>query len=114
MDTFEDAYLSIFVDFYFIICVVVCSFFLLNLTIAVMLMKYEELDRSQENSKHKEELRRLGESINLPKRLVEFMIKEDKIQLNDLTKRMLRQEDSFIKQLFAPNRFYFDKGDHYY
>ena len=45
MNIYEDASNSIFVNIYFISCVVICSFFLLNLTIAVMLMKYEELDK---------------------------------------------------------------------
>ena len=57
MNIYEDTFYSAIVNFYFISCVVICSFFLLNLTIAVMLMKYEELDKKQTNSKHKEELR---------------------------------------------------------
>ena len=35
---------------YFMSCVVICSFFLLNLTIAVMLMQYDELDQKNNNS----------------------------------------------------------------
>jgi hypothetical protein len=66
MNIYEDAYASWFVVMYFIMCVVICSFFLLNLTIAVMLMKYEELDKTQKNSKHNEDLIQLGVSINLP------------------------------------------------
>jgi len=42
---FEDAYDLWFVDMYFLGMVVVCSMFVLNLTIAVMLLKYEEFDR---------------------------------------------------------------------
>lgn len=53
MNIYEDVYSSVIVDLYFICCVVICSFFLLNLTIAVMLMKYEELDKNQAKSKHK-------------------------------------------------------------
>ena len=45
MNIYLDAYFGAFVTLYFIVCVVICSFFLLNLTIAVMLMKYEDLDR---------------------------------------------------------------------
>lgn len=45
MNIYEDASNALFVSIYFISCVVICSFFLLNLTIAVMLMKYEELDK---------------------------------------------------------------------
>ena len=75
MNIYEDAYIQWFVNLYFISCIVICSFFLLNLTIAVMLMKYEELDKSQSNSKHKEELRQLGNSIKLPPALTEFLVK---------------------------------------
>jgi hypothetical protein len=57
MNIYEDTFYAAIVNLYFISCVVICSFFLLNLTIAVMLMKYEELDKKQTNSKHKEELR---------------------------------------------------------
>jgi hypothetical protein len=52
MNIYEDAANRTFVVFYYISCVVICSFFLLNLTIAVMLMKYEELDKTSKNSEH--------------------------------------------------------------
>mmetsp|Transcript_15907 Transcript_15907/g.24533 ORF Transcript_15907/g.24533 Transcript_15907/m.24533 type:complete len:397 (+) Transcript_15907:1541-2731(+) len=81
MNIYEDAFASWFVNLYFIGCVVICSFFLLNLTIAVMLMKYEELDKTQANSKHNEELRQIGISIRLPVALTEFLIKQDNIQI---------------------------------
>ena len=42
---FQDAYYIVVVDVYFVCCVFICSLFLLNLTIAVMLMKYEEIDK---------------------------------------------------------------------
>ena len=64
---------------YFISCVIICSFFLLNLTIAVMLMKYEELDKSQENSTHKNELKSLGKEIDLPPELILFLINQDNV-----------------------------------
>ena len=40
---------------YFLLCIIVCSFFVLNLTIAVMLLKYEEADNAQDSS-HDQEL----------------------------------------------------------
>ena len=57
MNIYEDGDAEWVVISYFVMCVVICSFFLLNLTIAVMLMKYEELDKSQDNNKHREHLR---------------------------------------------------------
>ena len=43
MYIYQDVYTEGMVIGYFIICIVICSFLLLNLTIAVMLTKYEEL-----------------------------------------------------------------------
>mgnify|MGYP002635290164 CR=1 FL=1 len=97
MDIYVDSLSPFLVKAYFTLVVVTCSFFILNLTIAVMLMKYEDLDKKQSNSKHKEELRLLGESINLPAPLTMFLIKQESIQLSTQAKRMLKQEDSFFK-----------------
>ena len=66
--------MSWFVDIYFVSCIVICSFFLLNLTVAVMLGKYEELDKSEHDSKHKNDLREIGNEIRLPEELIEFFI----------------------------------------
>lgn len=77
MNIFEDAYVRWFVQLYFVMCVVICSFFLLNLTIAVMLMKYEELDKNQANSKHNEELKQMGQQIKLQPELTKFLIETD-------------------------------------
>lgn len=41
MNIHQDIYNSVFVHTFFIICIWICSFFILNLTIALMLMKYE-------------------------------------------------------------------------
>ena len=79
MNFYQDAYYSWFIGFYFVTCVVICSFFLLNLTIAVMLMKYEELDKLQENSKHKQELKQMGKEIKLPYDLIMFLINQNNI-----------------------------------
>lgn len=57
MNIFSDAYSEAVVNIYFVLCVFICSFFLLNMTIAVMLMKYQELEKQQASSKHSEELR---------------------------------------------------------
>lgn len=46
MVIYQASYLQFVVDFYFVFCVFICSFFLLNLTIAVMLMKYEDIERT--------------------------------------------------------------------
>jgi uncharacterized membrane protein len=46
----QDIYSPFFVHFYFITVVWICSFFILNLTIASMLMKYASVDKEQEES----------------------------------------------------------------
>ena len=58
---FEDAYKVWFVDVYFLLCIIVCSFFVLNLTIAVMLLKYEDFDKSEKGSDHLQDLHEIGE-----------------------------------------------------
>ena len=45
MDIYVDSLSPFLVKAYFTLVVVTCSFFILNLTIAVMLMKYEDLDK---------------------------------------------------------------------
>lgn len=50
MGLHQDIYSTTFVNFYFITVVWICSFFILNLTIASMLMKYAEVDKAQEES----------------------------------------------------------------
>lgn len=67
---------------YFISCVICCSFFLLNLTIAVMLMEYEQLDKSEDNSSHKEQLRQIGRDSLLPRPLVDFIIVQNNIKVS--------------------------------
>ena len=47
---YRNAYNPGFVQIYFLLCIIVCSFFVLNLTIAVMLLKYEEADNAQQSS----------------------------------------------------------------
>lgn len=79
MDIYLDSLTPFLTKAYFCLVVITCSFFILNLTIAVMLMKYEDLDKKQSNSKHKEELRLLGENINLPGPLIQFLIKQESI-----------------------------------
>lgn len=71
---FEDSYEPWFVNIYFLLCIIVCSFFVLNLTIAVMLLKYEEFDKSEKSSTHVQDLHEHGEQIGLPFKFVEFLI----------------------------------------
>ena len=74
---YADVFPSWFVDLYFLLCIIVCSFFVLNLTIAVMLLKYEEFDKSEKGSSHLQDLHDYGEQIGLPEKFVAFIIEQD-------------------------------------
>ena len=96
---------SIFVTLYFMSCVIICSFFLLNLTIAVMLMQYDEIEQKNANSLHKTQLRAMGRDANLPVLLVEFIIKQSNLQIGKKAKKKLKeletQEKTFCQKLLA-------------
>jgi hypothetical protein len=97
------------------LCIIICSVFLLNLTIAVMLMKYEELDKQQETGDasvgkkageeaplrtadhHNNELRAIGKKADLPKELIDFLIEQGSIQIQDGAQKLLKAEDGFFK-----------------
>jgi len=75
---YSNAYSPTFVKLYFLLCIIICSLFILNLTIAVMLLKYEEIDKSSKSS-DMDELYDLGSSFNLPSNFVDFLIEKDGI-----------------------------------
>ena len=93
MYIFQDVYSPTFVALYFIVCVVVCSFFLLNLTIAVMLMEYDKLDNSEDSSSHKSTLRKIGLEADLPKGLTEFLINSSNLTIGKKAKKIIDQAD---------------------
>jgi len=112
---YEDAYHVWFVDVYFLLCIIVCSFFVLNLTIAVMLLKYEELDKSEKGSSHLHELQEYGEQIGLPERFIDFIIDQDNIQISQKGLKILKRQkqESIWKQLIK-STVTFDADDRYY
>ena len=79
---YRSAYSSVFVQIYFLLCVIVCSFFVLNLTIAVMLLKYEEADNEVKDDSHTEELKEIGDDMGLPEEFTEFLIEQENIQVS--------------------------------
>jgi hypothetical protein len=72
------AYSPNFVKLYFLLCIIICSLFILNLTIAVMLLKYEDIDKSTKST-DMDELYDHGKSFNLPTNFVDFLIEKDGI-----------------------------------
>ena len=76
MYIYQDVYIEGGVIAYFIVCIVVCSFLLLNLTIAVMLTKYEELYAELDKKSTTAtggELHDIADAAKLPKGLYEFL-----------------------------------------
>lgn len=66
MNIHQDIYMTPVVHFYFLTVVWTCAFFVLNLTIALMLMKYEEVESRKDSDDHDSfevELEDLGEEI---------------------------------------------------
>lgn len=91
MYIFQDVAAPFFVVIYFMTCVVICSFFLLNLTIAVMLMEYDELEQKNDKSVHKKELREIGATANLPPRLIVFIIAQSSLTIGKKAKQKLKE-----------------------
>jgi len=76
MYIYMDAYNKLIVVFYYIFCVVVCSLFLLNMTIAVMLNHYEDLEKKEAKNSFGE-IRDIGKKAKLPNKLINFIIEHD-------------------------------------
>ena len=116
MNIYQDAYMAAFVVAYFMLCIIICSVFLLNLTIAVMLMKYEELDKEQETGDanvgkkagddtpvrkadhHNTELRSIGRQAKLPKALTEFLIESVMHKPHRVVIRVLNIHEPITRQ----------------
>lgn len=115
LQIYDDSYDVWFVNFYFLLCIIVCSFFVLNLTIAVMLLKYEEFDKSEKSSTHIQDLHEHGEQIGLPFKFVEFLIEQDNIAISTSGMKMLkkRKQESLWSQLIK-STVTFDSNDSYY
>jgi len=78
----QDAYSKPIASVYFVLAVVVCAFFLVNLTIAVMLKKYDELDKNEKNTQQQADLIEIGMECELPSRLIYFIIQEENLIIN--------------------------------
>ena len=104
---YQDAYQSSFVVVYFLLCVIVCSMFVLNLTIAVMLLKYDELNEENDESEQILELREMGEEIGLPFKFIDFIIETDNIGISNKGLKMLAKseaKESFWETLLSSDQ----------
>lgn len=77
MHIYQNSFSKYVTPLYFIFLLLVCSFFILNLTIAIMLNKYEELSTEQGDQEMVHELMEMGRQADLPQQLTEFLITED-------------------------------------
>lgn len=71
-------------------CIIICSFFVLNLTIAVMLLKYEEFDKSEKQEDSGDDLAVYGEEIGLPFEFVEFILEQDNLTISKKGMKILK------------------------
>ena len=90
MYIFQDVAWPPFVIFYFMSCVIICSFFILNLTIAVMLQEYGILIESAVSSNVKD-LREYGVvECNVKSELVDFVIFQSNLTIGRKAKKILK------------------------
>ena len=82
MYNLEDAYISAVTSSYFVLCVVICSLFLLNLTIAVMLQKYDDLGKANHDDAGDNELEEVGREACLPDKIIQFIIENDNLVMS--------------------------------
>lgn len=63
--------------------------FVLNLTIAVMLLKYEEFENDDDTSRINIELHDYAEAHGLPCKLVEFLLEQNNLCISQDGQKML-------------------------
>ena len=81
-----------FVIIYFVLCVIINSFFLLNLTIAVMLTEYAEIEEENDKSPLKKQLLFEGKEANIPKPLTMFIIQQNNITIGKKATAILAKQ----------------------
>jgi len=92
MNIYENAGSPVFSWFYYIGCVIVCSFFVLNLTIAQMMIKYGLVsDQSEVVDEFDKELYVIADRIfgSEHKKLAEFIIQREYIEVSEKAKEYL-------------------------
>lgn len=74
----SDAYFPVLTHLYFIVLVIVCSLFILNLTVAVLLDNYTEKQSEEEGKLSSTlDLIEMGKDAKLPDEIIEFIIGQD-------------------------------------
>lgn len=68
--------------------------FVLNLTIAVMLLKYDEFAEEESSDEGRQELVEYAEQIGLPYRFIDFILEQDGIQISQKGLKLLKNSAS--------------------
>ena len=75
---YSDAYFPVLTHIYFISLVIICSFFIINLTVAILLDNYAESEhQNNENLTNTVELIDAGKQASLPAEVIDFIIEQD-------------------------------------
>lgn len=86
---YRSAFTPWMVIIYFILCVIVCSMFVLNLTIAVMLLKYDEFESQNESDDKDQDLREYAEGVGLPFKFIDFVLEQDNLHISQKGAKLL-------------------------
>ena len=89
----QDAYSKWISSIYFVLVTVIWAYFLINLTIAVMLKNYDELDKNEKNTEYQANLIELGMNAKLPSRLIYFIVGEENLIISKKAKRRLKDHE---------------------
>jgi hypothetical protein len=92
---YSDAYFPLITRFYFITLIIICSFFVLNLTIAILLYNYEDNEYKDGGLKSNTlELTDAGKEASLPKEVIDFIIHQDITTMKKKKKTFLMASNS--------------------
>ena len=104
MGMHQDIFSPTFVRIYFISVIWICGFFILNMTVATMLMKYAEADGQSDDgpNQFEDELKKMGDQIfGEYKALPEFIISQDSVEVDMKAVRHMKKEKSFYNSFFS-------------
>lgn len=98
----SDAYFPVFTHIYFIVLVIVCSFFILNLTVAILLDKYAESENQDRRHLSKTlELIDAGKEAGLPSEVIMFIIDQDITTIRKKKANLLNSKGPSESSLFG-------------
>lgn len=98
MYIYQNSYSKYVTPIYFILVILVCSFFILNLTIAIMLDKYEEISSANKDAGMLNELIDMGREAGLTDKIIEFLIEHDITVKNNAAK--LKEDKTSLYKFF--------------